>query len=108
MSRFCKCGQLVKNGQSCTKCVVSKPYKPTQYGWAWDVMSRRIREQRPLCEHCLEKGKTSATKCVHHMVAVADNPDRLLDETNVVALCTECHKEEHGGHFGPKKGASYG
>jgi 5-methylcytosine-specific restriction endonuclease McrA len=104
VSRFCKCGEMLKPKERCSRCVVSKPYKPTQYGWAWDQMSRRIRQERPLCEHCKEQGKTSATTCVHHIVPVSENPGRLLDETNVVALCEECHKEEHGGKFGKLRG----
>ena len=48
-------------------------------------------QAHPVCEDCEKRGETKAVEEVHHIKKVADQPDHLLDETNLMSLCKSCH-----------------
>lgn len=58
----------------------------------WRRFSALILTERPTCQDCDRKPATD----VHHVEKVTDAPDRLLDESNVLALCHECHATRTG------------
>lgn len=93
---LCQCGQTHKRGERCPKCKPAKPEQTTGergYDWQWRKLSERIRKDRPLCEHCLTKGKVwPATEC-HHKIKIADAPHLRLDVDNIMSVCSECHRE---------------
>jgi len=93
---LCQCGQTHKRGERCPKCKPAKPEQTTGergYDWQWRKLSERIRKDRPLCEHCLTKGKVwPATEC-HHKIKIADAPHLRLDIDNIMSVCSECHRE---------------
>ena len=60
----------------------------------------------PLCEQCLEAGRTTSAVEVHHRDSFMgyDGTARLqkaYDPTNLMAICRACHEAEH------MKGGSY-
>ena len=66
-----------------------------RYGSSWQKISKRYREQHPLCEKCLEEGRFRRAELVHLM-----------------ALCNSCHSEIHAkrgdrwGRRGDPRGGS--
>ena len=68
--------------------------------WAW----RRCKEsflasKGRLCEICLSKGVISPATQVHHRVPITpenlSNPEITMNHANLMALCDECHHEQH-------------
>lgn len=54
----------------------------------------------PLCQKCLEKGKTTLAIDVHHIDSFMNyqglkRTEKAYDINNLVSLCKECHAEEH-------------
>lgn len=58
-----------------------------------------LQEHGGLCEVCLGKGLIEPAVHVHHKIPLtAENvsdPRIALDESNLMALCEECHQEKH-------------
>ena len=58
-----------------------------------------LTEKGGLCELCLKKGLIEPAVHVHHKVPLtSDNmgdPMITLDHSNLMALCEECHQEQH-------------
>lgn len=58
---------------------------------------RRFRKHKlannPLCEDCVERGITTASREVHHTVRLVDDPTRTYatSDEHTKALCTPCH-----------------
>jgi len=52
-----------------------------------------------LCELCLAKGLTVPAVHVHHRVPITpenlSDPGITLNHANLMALCEECHQEQH-------------
>lgn len=71
------------------------------YAPNWSAISRAYRQAHPLCETCLERGRTVASQCVDHEVALARGG--ADDSSNYRALCASCHARKtalHDGGFG--------
>jgi 5-methylcytosine-specific restriction endonuclease McrA len=60
----------------------------------WHTKSLEIRERSHwLCAVCLDKGIINHESLeVHHIEKLRDNPDGLLDDANLICLCTTHHK----------------
>lgn len=58
-----------------------------------------LKEKGGLCEICLSKGLiTPATEVHHKVILTADNinnPDVTLNHENLMALCDDCHDDQH-------------
>lgn len=61
----------------------------------YDRCWRKVREQHlrssPLCLDCLIEGIVTAATNAHHVEKIADNPERRLDRTNLMSLCSRHH-----------------
>jgi 5-methylcytosine-specific restriction protein A len=62
------------------------------YGDDWRRLSERFRKVNPLCQPCYNAGRITAARECHHIEAIADRPDLRLDESNLVAVCRQCHQ----------------
>ena len=56
------------------------------YDWTWERLSRMIRRERPICEHC----GVAPSRMVDHIVPLRAGGARLEVE-NLQALCLPCH-----------------
>lgn len=62
---------------------------------------RSVREkylaEHPYCFDCqVLMGRCVPATQVHHVQSQADAPQRVLDVSNMVALCDDCHGTRHG------------
>lgn len=67
---------------------------------SWTNKSREIRERsKYLCAVCLDKGEARADDDieVHHIRKLRDYPEGLLEDDNLVCLCTLHHKQADNG-----------
>ena len=61
---------------------------------AWKAMSRQIRQRDGwLCTSC--RPRRVAAALVHHKVPLSENGPPL-EESNLVSLCADCHRDRHG------------
>ena len=67
--------------------------------FAWQQKRQEIKEKANyLCEVCKAKGVYSYEGLeVHHIHKLKHSQERLLDNANLVCLCTECHKKADSG-----------
>ena len=89
---FCQCGGIKG---SCDCKPVKQTTKQRGYGHDWRKLSERIRKEKPLCEDCLEKGKTKPATEVHHIKPISQAPHLRLAYSNLKALCSDCHDARH-------------
>ena len=67
---------------------------------AWRKCRQAVLDEHGgLCQICMSKGLVEPAVHVHHRIPLtADNvsdPMIALDSTNLMALCEECHAEQH-------------
>lgn len=100
-----KCGRLHDYNY---KCNVGKMYgggdeRKLRNTFAWAQKSRQVRDDANwLCEACRDKGKYVYDNLeVHHIVKIADDKSLLLEDSNLVCLCVECHKLADAGRIDP-------
>lgn len=72
---------------------------------AWRDMRAHILMHRPLCEICLSENRITPATEVHHILpflrGVTDEQrwKLLLDESNLIPVCRECHQLIHKGFY---------
>ena len=58
-----------------------------------------LKEKGGLCEICLSKGLIEPAVHVHHRKPITpenlNDPSVTLDHSNLMALCEQCHQEQH-------------
>jgi len=60
----------------------------------WRKLSKRLRQENPLCVLCLEKGINSITTCVDHIIELKDTTKHAYDITNLQCICDSCHQKK--------------
>jgi 5-methylcytosine-specific restriction endonuclease McrA len=99
MPKLCRCGEIVKD--RCLRCYPHKKRETSREGYGSDhrKASEWLRRVRPLCERCVMlNGPVNANTSteLHHIVKIADNPQRRMDRNNWLAVCNGCHNEVEG------------
>lgn len=68
----------------------------------WRAVRKDYLTQHPLCEDCLQAGRTTAATLVHHIKPLEDYIGNAIvmevlayDESNLRALCHDCHIAVH-------------
>lgn len=76
-----------------------------RYTGAWANKAKEIKERSNyLCAYCLMHGMITYDGLeVHHIVKLACRPDLLLDDSNLVCLCTRHHKQADRGKISAKE-----
>ena len=97
-----QCGRIHPYGYKCK--TIKRDYRggaerQARSTYAWTIKSKEIRDKaQHLCEVCRDKGVYTYNGLeVHHIEKIADNPDGLLDEKNLVCLCQRHHKDADDG-----------
>lgn len=100
-----KCGKIHPYNYNCSVGVDSNrskvPEDKLRSRYAWTKKSKQIREDAGnLCEVCKEQGIATYDGLeVHHIEKLRDNVDGLLDDDNLICLCTRHHKEADNGEI---------
>ena len=103
MKACSKCGKIHPYNYICTK---GREYNGGQERAlrktnAWTEKSKQIRDRANyLCEVCRDNNLFVYEDLeVHHIHKLKDNPDRLLDDLNLICLCVNCHKKADKGEL---------
>ena len=107
MTKACgRCGRIHPYSFICTK---GKTYnggeeRKLRARNKWHEKSQQIREDAGrLCELHRSRGEYRyADLEVHHIEKLKDHPELLLEDSNLICLCQECHKEADAGRI-PKQ-----
>ena len=96
-----RCGKIHDYNFKCNK---GKIYKQNNIDKLrstnrWTVKSIEIRQNSNyLCSVCLDEGIINYKDIeVHHIIRLQDEPDKLLDNNNLIALCKYHHKLADNG-----------
>lgn len=57
----------------------------------WKILSKKHKQQNPLCIHCLELSIVNPAQVSDHIIEIRDDWDKRLDPTNLQSLCHSCH-----------------
>lgn len=97
-----KCGRIHPYNYNCGK----REYKETEERKLratsrWKKKAKQIKEDsQGLCEVCKKEGRyTYEGLEVHHITKLRDDPDLLLDDTNLITLCSYHHKLADAGEI---------
>ena len=99
MRRACTyCGRSHKLGEVCPQkhAVTKQSTKTTRFRSSRTWRSKReyiARRDLYLCRVCLSEGRYSTNIHVHHIVPLAVDFSRRLDDDNLISLCS-CHHEQ--------------
>jgi 5-methylcytosine-specific restriction protein A len=66
------------------------PASQRGYDRTWSKFRAMYLRQHPICQRC-----GTPAKVVHHINPL-DKGGAKYDETNLMALCWDCHEREHG------------
>lgn len=100
-----KCGKVHPYNYNCSVGADSNRYKKSEdklrSRYSWTKKSKQIREDAGnLCEVCKDQGVATYKGLeVHHIEKLRDNVDGLLDDDNLICLCTRHHKEADNGEI---------
>jgi len=87
--------EFKRNENTASREMRRKAYNNTE----WRKLRDTYIKEHPLCEDCLDKGKVVPAEDVHHISSPFSsgeiNYGKLLDGTNLRALCKECHNMIH-------------
>ncbi len=58
-----------------------------------------LKQARGLCESCLKRGVYTPADTVHHIIHITpkniNDPSVTLSFSNLMAVCRDCHAEQH-------------
>lgn len=98
-----KCGKIHPRGY---KCSAGRIYNKTsddklRSKYAWTKKAKQIKEDaNGLCEVCKALGVYNYDNLeVHHITKLRADPNGLLDDDNLIALCVYHHKQADDGEL---------
>lgn len=109
MRKSCQyCGGIHQYGAECPQ----KPKRKKQHGrredsfrssYKWQQKREQIRQRDYyLCRYCLAHGRFTYDGLeVHHIVPLAVDWERRLDDDNLISLCGEHHEQAERGEIAP-------
>ena len=96
-----KCGKIHRKGFNCKTQREYKGGKERRLrsSYKWTEKSKEIRDSAHyLCEVCKAEGRLTYDGVeVHHIVKVRDDESLLLDNYNLICLCTAHHRDADDG-----------
>ena len=111
MLKSCKyCGKIHDSNFDCGKKLIRKKIRTKQNSFRgtqlWRRKSEEIRERdNYLCQLCIRELYGARRKYnsnnieVHHIIPLADDYDRRLDNDNLISLCSEHHEMAERGEI---------
>ena len=103
MLRACsKCGRVHDSSYKCNKGRLPQTDEQTLRNLSkWHKKSEEIRDRSfNLCAICQDKGEINYLNIeVHHIIKLRDDPNGLLEDSNLIALCSYHHKLADKGEY---------
>lgn len=97
--RYYSCSKCGKIHDATYKCKTSRAYnggeeRKLRSKYKWYKKSKQVKEQsKHLCAVCFDEGKYTYTNLeVHHIIKLAQDKSKLLDDENLICLCVKHHK----------------
>lgn len=88
------------------KCYVGKVYKKNEIdnlrsSYAWTQKAEQIKkDSNYLCAICLLEGIYNYKELeTHHIIKLQDEPNKLLDNYNLICLCKYHHRKADNGEI---------
>lgn len=84
-----------------------RQYKPKEsnvkayHSARWDRIRKTMLRDYPLCQRCLEQGRSRASQLVHHIIpwqtgrTETEQDELMYSYDNLQCLCHVCHNEIH-------------
>lgn len=99
-----RCGQLHPRGYKCNVGRIKKNVQEVDKLHStnrWTKKAIQIKEDaRYLCEVCRDQDILNYFNLeVHHITKLRDDPDGLLEDSNLICLCTYHHKKADAGEI---------
>lgn len=102
MTKACgRCGRIHPANYICTK---GKTYtggeeRKLRNKHKWHVKADQVKEAaQRLCEVCRAEGRYRYEGLeTHHIEKLRERPELLLEDSNLICLCQECHKKADAG-----------
>lgn len=93
-----RCGRIHTKNYTChagKRIYQADAERKLRSSYKWTEKSKDIRDKAHyLCEVCKAEGRLTYDGVeVHHITKVRDNKDLLLDDYNLICLCTAHHKQ---------------
>ena len=82
--------RIPKGSTTCPAHTKESPQRALRRSYAWTRLSAKVRS-RGVCDYCLGRFRPGDLEA-DHLFPLYLRPDLGLVETNVVALCVECHR----------------
>jgi 5-methylcytosine-specific restriction protein A len=91
------CSQLVESGYCPQHSHLARDKFAQQkhnaiYDRRWATVRLSFLRDNPLCVDCLANDIVTAAQDVHHIVKAKVAPELRLETTNLMALCSSCHR----------------
>ena len=95
------CGKIHDRDKKCRKYERKTDEQRLRSTWAWTQKSLEVRKKAfGLCEVCRDQGDyTYKNISVHHIIKLKENPDVLLDNDLLIALCERHHEDADAGRL---------
>lgn len=62
----------------------------------WKLLrNQKFYDADGLCEICRAKGIIKSAKEIHHKIPIEEDWSKRLDYDNLIALCSDCHNQQH-------------
>ncbi|SHF44191.1 HNH endonuclease [Caloramator proteoclasticus] len=87
----------------------NRTYKYLYNSTRWKRLRIKFLKENPLCAECGKKGIVRPAEVVDHIIPHKGNKELFWDESNLQALCKECHDRKtakEDGRWG-RKGEVY-
>ena len=101
-----RCGKLHDFNSTCPYKKDTRRFADTEENrlrgkYSWKVKRDSIKERANyLCEVCRDRGDyTPKDLEVHHITKLKKDPNGLLEDKNIIALCVKHHKEADRGEL---------
>ena len=88
-------GRCEKHGRQQKQAQAERRHNEPFYNtMAWQRKRDAYRTREPLCERCIQHGRTRVADMVHHIIPISEGGSKT-DWNNLMSICFECHGEEH-------------
>lgn len=102
MTKACsRCGRIHPSGYRCNawRTYPTTDERKLRNKNKWHEKAKQIKEEaQNLCELCRSQGRYVYNDLeVHHIEKLTDHPELLLEDSNLICLCQNCHKQADAG-----------